>query len=155
MKRRISTEERKLWRTAMRDAVPLREGEDFAALVADDGPPVIPIKARQPHRPLFKEQTPPPKKTTLSQDVDARTLTRFKRGQMPIDGTLDLHGHRMHEARDALLGFIRQQHGRGARCLPSCWGLRWGHRLRAAARRECPGPGRSTRTGRAAARTLR
>lgn len=36
---------------------------------------------------------------------------------MPIDATLDLHGHRLHEAYLALRDFLRGAYDRGLRCV--------------------------------------
>ena len=42
---------------------------------------------------------------------------RLKRGQMPIDARIDLHGLYQRDAKSRLLGFIAQSFGRGDRCL--------------------------------------
>ena len=49
--------------------------------------------------------------------VDKRTATRFRRGLMPIDATLDLHGHTQQSARAALAGFLRAHRAAGRRCV--------------------------------------
>ncbi len=49
--------------------------------------------------------------------VDKRTATRFRRGLMPIDATLDLHGHTQNSARAALAGFLRAHRAAGRRCV--------------------------------------
>lgn len=49
--------------------------------------------------------------------VDKRTATRFRRGLMPIDATLDLHGHTQNSARTALAGFLRAHRAAGRRCV--------------------------------------
>ena len=49
--------------------------------------------------------------------VDKRTATRFRRGLMPIDATLDLHGHTQASGRQALAGFLRAHRAAGRRCV--------------------------------------
>jgi len=49
--------------------------------------------------------------------VDKRTATRFRRGLMPIDARLDLHGHTQQSARTALTGFLRAHRAAGRRCV--------------------------------------
>ena len=49
--------------------------------------------------------------------VDGRSALRFRRGLMPIDGRLDLHGHTRQSGRRALAGFLRAQRAAGARCV--------------------------------------
>ena len=49
--------------------------------------------------------------------VDKRTATRFRRGLMPIDATLDLHGHTQQSGRAALAGFLRAHRAAGRRCV--------------------------------------
>ncbi|MCZ6858937.1 MAG: Smr/MutS family protein [Alphaproteobacteria bacterium] len=49
--------------------------------------------------------------------LDRRTAERLRRGQLPIDGRLDLHGWTQDEAHRALSGFIESAHAAGQRCL--------------------------------------
>ncbi|MDE0718757.1 MAG: Smr/MutS family protein, partial [Rhodospirillaceae bacterium] len=49
--------------------------------------------------------------------VDKRTATRFRRGLMPIDARLDLHGHSQKSGRAALAGFLRAHRAAGRRCV--------------------------------------
>ncbi len=55
--------------------------------------------------------------TPKSNEVDHRTHTRLKRGQMKIDARLDLHGMTQNQAYDALLSFIPRAHASGKRCV--------------------------------------
>lgn len=63
----------------------------------------------------------PPRSSGLSHGdapgVDKRTATRFRRGLMPIDATLDLHGHTQNSARTALAGFLKAHRAAGRRCV--------------------------------------
>ena len=49
--------------------------------------------------------------------LDRRTAERLRRGQLPIDGRLDLHGWTQDEAHRALAGFIEASYAAGQRCL--------------------------------------
>ena len=49
--------------------------------------------------------------------VDKRTATRFRRGLMPIDARLDLHGHTQNSGRAALAGFLQAHRAAGRRCV--------------------------------------
>lgn len=48
-------------------------------------------------------------------DLDRRTRNRIARGRTPIDGRIDLHGMRQHEAQDVLRNFIWRAHASGHR----------------------------------------
>ncbi len=45
-------------------------------------------------------------------DLDASTWRRVRRGELPVDARLDLHGKRSDEARDALEAFLRDKRAR-------------------------------------------
>ena len=49
--------------------------------------------------------------------LDARSAERLKRGQLPIEGRLDLHGMTQEAARSALDGFIAAAHAQGKRAV--------------------------------------
>lgn len=49
--------------------------------------------------------------------LDKRTEERVRRGQLPIDGRIDLHGMTQDRAHDALLTFVRGAHASGRRLL--------------------------------------
>ncbi|WP_394823299.1 Smr/MutS family protein [Pendulispora albinea] len=50
-------------------------------------------------------------------DVPSDWLRRVRRGLVPIDGTIDLHGQRAGEARDTLETFLHTMRERGERCV--------------------------------------
>lgn len=49
--------------------------------------------------------------------LDKRSAERMKRGEMEIDGRLDLHGMTQDTAHAALIGFIARAYDGGRRCL--------------------------------------
>ncbi len=49
--------------------------------------------------------------------LDRRAAAKLRRGQWPIEATLDLHGYRRDTARDAVEKFISQSAAQGRRCV--------------------------------------
>jgi DNA-nicking Smr family endonuclease len=52
-----------------------------------------------------------------SPQTDPRTAQRLRRGQIPVEGFLDLHGLRQDEAQEQLFGFLQQSAASGRRCV--------------------------------------
>ncbi len=50
-------------------------------------------------------------------EIDRKTAQRLARGQMPIDGRLDLHGLNQRDAYDALMRCIPNAYHSGKRCI--------------------------------------
>jgi DNA-nicking Smr family endonuclease len=132
----IKDEERKIWRHFTRDVTPLRpEPVD----IRESGERIFsPHKQRdgegassQNH---LSQQTssdnnqPSTHRDHLSnglsalakgahKDVDARTLRRFRRGKMPIDGMLDLHGMGKLQASHYFMSYMQQAQKHGKRVI--------------------------------------
>jgi DNA-nicking Smr family endonuclease len=114
-RRRLSDDERVLWKGVTRSIAPLRK-----RLVADpdDAEPVTAAIQPKPRpRPLpvvapvpLKAVAPPP----LAQ-LTRRARQRIARGSDTIDGRLDLHGMTQAEAHGALLHFLYARQARGAK----------------------------------------
>lgn len=49
--------------------------------------------------------------------MDGNMAKRFKRCEFPIEGTLDLHGFREEEARQAVFEFVQKSYLYGKRCI--------------------------------------
>lgn len=108
-----------LWREFTRDIAPLtdleweeREHSGYAFQQAD-----AKTGAATPP-PITKEQRA--KNSAAAQQapqLDLRTELRLRRGQMPIDARLDLHGKNQDQAHGLLNDFVMASHGRGKRCL--------------------------------------
>lgn len=49
--------------------------------------------------------------------LDKRTMERLRRGQLPIEAEIDLHGHTQEEAHSALNAFIAGHAAAGRRCV--------------------------------------
>jgi DNA-nicking Smr family endonuclease len=91
-----------------------------------DDPPAPPAGAPPPRRrvvqpgPAPKPPAPkpaPPRGHGDTPGVDGRTAAKLKRGLMPIDGTLDLHGETRTRAQASLTRFIESRQAAGARCV--------------------------------------
>jgi DNA-nicking Smr family endonuclease len=125
MAKRPSPEELALWRTAMRDAKPLKRSRPAAKkTAAPQAPAAEAPPAAKPKRvvpPPPPPPAPPPKPPELAPGriagVDKRLAERLKRGQLPIDGMLDLHGLIQEEAHRQLDGFLAQSAHAGRRCV--------------------------------------
>lgn len=137
-KRTPTTAEIELWRTVVRDARPLfrtRRGAPRPTVTAEEA--TIPVVAPAPPPPSPKTATRPPAvrptvelpvraRTAVSVDlapsalgnrggIDKRTDERVRKGRLPVDRRIDLHGMTQSVAHDALLAAVRQGHDRGQR----------------------------------------
>jgi DNA-nicking Smr family endonuclease len=110
--RKAKSDERALWHQAMRGVKQLREEHRVAETVPDseiaiapERPPPIPSPARGGGNGRGPAA------------IDRRTAQRLKRGQMPIEARLDLHGRTQTEAHEALARFIARSHAAGLRAV--------------------------------------
>jgi DNA-nicking Smr family endonuclease len=103
MTRKLAPEERALWRHATSGVRPRRAGAPEAVVTpAPHAPPPAPAPA--------PAQAP-------GAGLDRRSAQRLKRGQVPIEARLDLHGLTQDEAHGALLRFIARAHDAGQRAV--------------------------------------
>ena len=49
--------------------------------------------------------------------IDRNTADRFRKGELPVDGSIDLHGMTREKAHHTLSGFVRAHYDRGSRFL--------------------------------------
>ena len=63
------------------------------------------------------QQMPSPGPEESAPQIDKRTALRLRRGQIPIEARIDLHGLYQAQAKAALIRFLQQAHGRGCRCV--------------------------------------
>jgi DNA-nicking Smr family endonuclease len=110
MRRHPTPDEIALWRAALGDVVPLRG------------------RARPPRAPDSAQHASPPPQPSAGREraervarapqgrgLDKRTAQRFRRGEMPIEARLDLHGMFEEEAHRATASFIARAHADGLR----------------------------------------
>ncbi|MBS28210.1 MAG: DNA mismatch repair protein MutS [Alphaproteobacteria bacterium] len=114
-----------LFRRALKDAEPLKNKKPVPKSSAPmtkpaPGKPAKKARARPPvaPRPAPARPAPPPEIAAGEfAGVDRRTADRFRRGKLPIDGHLDLHGHYQDAAHAALTDFIASSAASGRRML--------------------------------------
>jgi DNA-nicking Smr family endonuclease len=112
-------EERALWRSAMRGVAPLqRSSAPAAAAAPPETAPESPPRARVPRAmaPPLRARLP-----DLAHDaapgLDRRSAERLRRGALPIEARLDLHGMTQQEAHGALAEFLARATQQGRRCV--------------------------------------
>jgi len=116
-RRRLSSDERFLWKGVTRSIAPLRKVSEAET---DDGlsAPAAPSpRPRARPAPIPATLVAPPKPATPSPlaTLGRKTKKRIARGAHAIDGRLDLHGMTQVEAHDALFGFLRAKQAGGSK----------------------------------------
>lgn len=116
--RRVAGSVRPLHRPRDREMPPLSEPAAESATVADQPPRQERRRLPEPHLPLVVPPSPPRDLTHgAAAGLDKRSLARLRRGMLPIEGTIDLHGMTQSEAHAALHAFIATSQQRGRRCV--------------------------------------
>ena len=105
MMRKAESDERALWREAMRG---VRRLDAAAAAPEPEPAPMPPPKTRA----LPQPEKPPP---VPRHGLDRRSAQRLKRGRTAIDARLDLHGMTQSEAHRALAAFLAHAQKSGLR----------------------------------------
>jgi DNA-nicking Smr family endonuclease len=122
------TDDSGLWDRVTRDVAPLqgrrqpppkptpppspRRAAAPAARAPAKPPPAAPPPAKPAKRAELPELAP-----GVSAGLDKRTAQRLKRGQLAIDGRLDLHGMTQAEAHGALSAYLAHAQGATRRCI--------------------------------------
>jgi DNA-nicking Smr family endonuclease len=128
--RAIKPEERALWRAAMsgvaregarKAAVAPAEESPLSAFQGEEGRGEVGDRRRSKSLPPPHLTSPPPgaerNKSEIGPGLDRRTALRLKRGQLPIEARLDLHGLTQAEAHRDLASFIARASAAGKRAL--------------------------------------
>ncbi len=120
-------DDRALFETVMRDVRPLKRRQSrhalgTAKLTAKMDIVVRPngktkAAARLNTAPIHSPTVSPPVPSKPSGGLDKRSAERLRRGQMSIDGRLDLHGHTQADAHRAAHAFIAAGYRSGKRCV--------------------------------------
>jgi len=122
-----------LWKHVTRDTKPLAKREPPPARApAPETPPAKAAptadKETRPTRPLSRP-LPRPRPVALvkraepaiehgrAAGVDRRSAERLRRGRLPVEARLDLHGHTQDQAHVALDHFLGEAQARGLRCV--------------------------------------
>ena len=115
-----------LFRALMQDVKPLKRRTPRVTRSPVSPSKPASVKKGTPKNPLLHHQmaAPPPLRSKLSSighgdidGLDRRTGQRFKRGQLPVEARLDLHGLTQAEAHRELHGFLSRQYMAGKRCV--------------------------------------
>lgn len=118
-RRRLTPDEARAWASVTRSVRALPGVK--AAKPADPPAPVALREAEGDPAPgPVHRLAPEPRMTATSRPArpaDRGRERRVRRGQAPIHGRFDLHGHTQASAARALPAFLRQQQSQGARCV--------------------------------------
>jgi DNA-nicking Smr family endonuclease len=123
-RRSLSPDEVRVWRAVANTVTPLPgrvlpdEDDTAPAPAAPSEPPAPPPPSLPPVRPA----APPPRVLPdlshgSTPGLDKRSSERMKKGEMEIDGRLDLHGMTQDTAHGALIAFVTRAYDAGRRCL--------------------------------------
>lgn len=110
----LSSEDRALWKKVTDSVDPLITTRDKSAEPerATRPPPLPPPQIRPKQKPPLPSSPQAPGK-----GLDRRSSEKFRRGKLPIDGRLDLHGMTVGRAHARLDSFIAQSCALGRRVL--------------------------------------
>jgi DNA-nicking Smr family endonuclease len=134
-KRRLTEQELALWQAVANTVTPLKPKRTKKAALKAEAPteakPTVPPPPGK--RPKSPPKGPPPAPKPVAAPapklppldpnpapgampgIDKRQSERFRRGQLAIEGKIDLHGRTQMEAHDALLHFIERAFKHGKR----------------------------------------
>ncbi len=119
-----------LFRGVFQDAKPLKDRDRYRSA---EPPPRPPAPARTPEAPSKPAAGPsrsapssrppasapkaPPLDPSRPAGIDRRQADRLRRGKLPVEARIDLHGHTQAEAHRALNAFIQGHAAAGRRCV--------------------------------------
>lgn len=121
-RRQVTPDERRLWWAAMRGTEPI-PGRGPIPEPPPPAPPVEPAPATTGPVPAPPAKGAPravgdrDRDAVPARDLDRRTGDRLRRGKLPIDGRIDLHGRNQAEAHAVLGAFIHRAWAEGRRCV--------------------------------------
>jgi len=126
--RRPKEHERALWQAAMRDVKPLKRSKTATHPEPAAAPAEKPKKpSRAPARPAAPAKKPavafPVTKSApeishgRAAGIDRRSAEKLRRGHLPIEGRLDLHGMTQEAASGRLASFLERAESQGKRCV--------------------------------------
>ena len=95
-----------VWRSVTADVKPMRGRNKPLAPAAPAPSTTTPKPAGPSTAPTPARKPPEPLRVGHASGVDKRTAERLRRGQLPIEARLDLHGHTRETAHRALGGFL-------------------------------------------------
>ena len=110
-RRDLSEDDRILWNLVARTARPLK------GKTAVEIPDIVEPKPEPAAAPVngAPAATVKPKPQHVAHALDDQTLNKLKKGRLPIEGRVDLHGMTQDEAYSLLLTFLNRAHAGGIR----------------------------------------
>ena len=123
-KRRVTPEELELWRQIAQTVRPIKSRRWPAKAKEETPPPASAARERgqkpaaapsAPAKPAPAAAKPHALTHGLSHGIDRRQAERFRKGKLPIEGKIDLHGRTQQDAHDDLLAFLKRARGAGKR----------------------------------------
>lgn len=103
-----------LWEEYVRDIEPMPRAEKKNIASTVIKPPSKPAAKKEISRPAPKITQKAP---IQSPQLDARTETRLRRGQISIEARIDLHGRTQEQAHKSLNSFLQKCYHAGMRCV--------------------------------------
>lgn len=113
---KLPPEDEGLWKAYTKEIEPLDSArqEDVAADTIKPQPKIS--KKTMRGKEVFQQGAPKPQHTQTPQ-LDYRTAQKLKRGKLPIEARIDLHGFTQAQAHTALQAFLRKAHAAQMRCV--------------------------------------
>lgn len=118
MTRKLKPADEQLWRAVTADVTPL--GQRHKPVEQMETPKKSPVRREFSQRvivPSASISKEPEIRHGQAPGVDRRTATRLQRGQMRIEGRIDLHGHTQETAHRQLNAFIENAYAQGRRAV--------------------------------------
>jgi DNA-nicking Smr family endonuclease len=121
--------ERALWQAAMRDVKPLKRAKAMARpasapTAAPEKPKKASVTSQRPAAPapsttrsIVATKAAPEISHGRAAGIDRRSAEKLRRGRLPIDGRLDLHGMTQEAASGRLASFLERAESQGKRCV--------------------------------------
>lgn len=107
----MSENEDDVWENAVRDVLPLKPKKIALSTLKRR------VNAVQKTQTVMLKPIKHELKINGSHDIDKRTMQRFKRGEMPVEGVLDLHHQTEDKAYDLVRRFVTESYLQGKRCV--------------------------------------
>jgi len=124
--RGLSSEDLRIWRAVAETVAPF-PGKTLPPAPEPETAIGAPVEGKAPARKSRQPAVAAPAKPRspslheldagTAHGIDHRMAQRFKRGQLPIDAHLDLHGMTRERAHEALNRFLASAQSRGDRCI--------------------------------------
>ncbi len=105
--------DQELWDYATQDVTPIKQSKSITVPKAQTKKQA----PKQKSKPSYPIRNETPQSTPHPHQTDRKTAQKLKRGQIPIDATLDLHGMSKSKAYAALQRFITTSVHEGCKCV--------------------------------------